>query len=172
MMVFLTGGEGIGSPLQYSCLENPMDRGAWRPIVHRVTKSWLRLSMHAFWLCEVISHCSFDLHFSSNGWCWTSFQHLAFFVKNKVPISKRVYLWAFFLVPLVYISVFCVNTTLFWWLKLCSIIWSQEGWLLQPHSSFSRQQFLYFYTHWNIFINGIFKNQHYKLFGYFCYYSE
>ena len=28
-----------GNPLQYSCLENPMDRGAWRATVHRVTKS-------------------------------------------------------------------------------------------------------------------------------------
>ena len=31
-------GEGNGNPLQYSCLGNPMDRGAWRAIVHRVTK--------------------------------------------------------------------------------------------------------------------------------------
>ena len=30
--------EGNGNPLQYSCLKNPMDRGAWRAIVHRVTK--------------------------------------------------------------------------------------------------------------------------------------
>ena len=34
---------GHGNPLQYSCLENPMDRGAWRATVHRVTKSWARL---------------------------------------------------------------------------------------------------------------------------------
>ena len=33
-----------GNPLQYSCLENPMDRGAWRATVHRVTKSRTRLS--------------------------------------------------------------------------------------------------------------------------------
>ena len=32
-------GGGHGNPLQYSCLENPTDRGAWRAIVHRVTKS-------------------------------------------------------------------------------------------------------------------------------------
>ena len=32
-------GEWNGSPLQYSCLENPRDRGAWRATVHRVTKS-------------------------------------------------------------------------------------------------------------------------------------
>ena len=32
-------GEGNGNPLQYSCLENPMDREAWWPTVHGVTKS-------------------------------------------------------------------------------------------------------------------------------------
>ena len=32
-------GEGNGNPLQYSCLENPMDRGAWRATVHEVTES-------------------------------------------------------------------------------------------------------------------------------------
>ena len=32
-------GEGNGNPLQYSCLENPMDRGAWSATVHGVTKS-------------------------------------------------------------------------------------------------------------------------------------
>ena len=32
--------ERHSNPLQYSCLENPMDRGAWRATVHRVTKSW------------------------------------------------------------------------------------------------------------------------------------
>ena len=33
-------GGGHGNPLQYSCLENPMDRGAWRVTVHGVAKSW------------------------------------------------------------------------------------------------------------------------------------
>ena len=33
-------GEGNGSPLQYSCLENSTDRGAWQATVHRVTKSF------------------------------------------------------------------------------------------------------------------------------------
>ena len=32
-------GEGNGNPLQYSCLENPLDRGAWQAVVHGVTKS-------------------------------------------------------------------------------------------------------------------------------------
>ena len=37
-------GEGPGNPLQYSCLENPTDRGAWRAAIHGVTKSQTRLS--------------------------------------------------------------------------------------------------------------------------------
>ena len=36
-------GEGNGNPLQYSCLVNPMDRGAWRATVHRVTKNQTQL---------------------------------------------------------------------------------------------------------------------------------
>ena len=36
-------GKGKGNPLQYSYLENPMDRGAWWAIVHRVTKNWTLL---------------------------------------------------------------------------------------------------------------------------------
>ena len=37
-------GERNGTPLRYSCLENPMDQGAWWATVHRVAKSWTRLS--------------------------------------------------------------------------------------------------------------------------------
>jgi len=37
---------GNGNPLQHSCLGNPMDRGAWRTIVHGVAKSWTRLNTH------------------------------------------------------------------------------------------------------------------------------
>ena len=37
-------GEGKGNPLQYSCLENPMDRGAWQATIHGVIKSWTQLS--------------------------------------------------------------------------------------------------------------------------------
>ena len=37
-------GGGHGNPLQYSCLKNPMDRGAWRATGNGVTKSWTRLS--------------------------------------------------------------------------------------------------------------------------------
>ena len=43
-------GEGNGNPLQYSCLENPRDGGAWWAAVYGITESWTRLerlSMHA-----------------------------------------------------------------------------------------------------------------------------
>ena len=36
----ISPGEGNGTPLQYSCLENPMDGGAWEAAVHGVAKSW------------------------------------------------------------------------------------------------------------------------------------
>ena len=50
----ISPGGGHGNPLQYSCLENPMDRGAWQAIVHRASKSWARLkrySTHALNVC-------------------------------------------------------------------------------------------------------------------------
>ena len=42
------GEEGNGTPLQYSCLETPMDGGAWQAAVHGVTKSWTQLSYFTF----------------------------------------------------------------------------------------------------------------------------
>ena len=45
-------GGGNGTPLQYSCLENPMDAGAWWATVHGVAKSWTRLSDFTFTLHE------------------------------------------------------------------------------------------------------------------------
>ena len=41
-------GEGNGNPLQYYCLENPMDRGAWQATVHGVAKSQTGLSNFTF----------------------------------------------------------------------------------------------------------------------------
>ena len=43
-------GEGNGNPLQYSCLENPMDRGAWWATVHGVTESRTQLSNFTYLL--------------------------------------------------------------------------------------------------------------------------
>ena len=38
-----SSGEGHGNPFLYSCLENPMDREAWRATAHGVVRSWTRL---------------------------------------------------------------------------------------------------------------------------------
>src|SRR5574337_707822 len=56
-------GEGNGTPLQYSCLENPMDRGAWWAAVHGVAKSQTRLraftfTFHFYALKEMTTHSS------------------------------------------------------------------------------------------------------------------
>ena len=47
-MLWCFCGEGNGTPFQYSCLENPMDGGAWWAAVHGVAKSWARLSDFTF----------------------------------------------------------------------------------------------------------------------------
>ena len=52
-------GEGNGNPLQYSCLENPVDGGAWWAAVHRVAQSQTQLkllSMHAYIGEEMAAH--------------------------------------------------------------------------------------------------------------------
>ena len=50
-------GEGHGNPFQYSCLENPMDRGAWWITVHSVAKTWTGLKQFSSSGCEVTLHC-------------------------------------------------------------------------------------------------------------------
>ena len=52
-------GKGGGYTLQYSFLENPMDRGAWRATVHGVTKSWTQVS--GLDTCIYLSNCKNDL---------------------------------------------------------------------------------------------------------------
>ena len=59
-------GVGLGNPLQYSCLENPMDRGAWQVKVYGVTKSQTGLN---------------NLHFyprlqSASTWCWSDCEEI------------------------------------------------------------------------------------------------
>ena len=47
-----SSGEGNGNPLQYSCLENFVDRGAWWATVYGVTKSWTQMSLRLISLVE------------------------------------------------------------------------------------------------------------------------
>ena len=85
-----SGGEP-SNPLQYSCLENPMDRGAWQVTVHRVTKSWTWLkwqSMHASSFPSTI--CWEDCILSTE-WSWE---------------YARVHFGALYSIPLAHMSVF------------------------------------------------------------------
>ena len=52
-----SSGEGNGNPLQYSCLENPMDGGAWQTTVHRVLKSQTRLNDFTFFMLLDMFQC-------------------------------------------------------------------------------------------------------------------
>ena len=69
-----SSGRSNGNPLQYSCLENPMDRGAWRAVVYRVSKSQTRmkqLSTHmmcAFQDSPVAKDCSEPTYKGSLDW--------------------------------------------------------------------------------------------------------
>jgi len=53
-------GEEIGNPLQYSCLENPTDRGAWWPIAPKVTKSQTCLAINGF-LKKILTFKALDM---------------------------------------------------------------------------------------------------------------
>ena len=68
-MYTLYAGEGHGNPLQYSCLENPLDRGAWWATVHRVMKRRTQLSnytqVHCSWTlsCLLVIYVSLSVFF-------------------------------------------------------------------------------------------------------------
>ena len=57
-------GEGNGCPVQYSCLENSMDGGAWQATVHGVAKSQTQLKWLSFSVCRSISGFSVLFHWS------------------------------------------------------------------------------------------------------------
>ena len=72
-----TPGEGNGNPLQYYCLGNTMNRGAWQAIVHGVPESWTWVSMHthAHWMLKTLAssastprRCQPALHHSTRRW--------------------------------------------------------------------------------------------------------
>jgi len=69
--IFKPTGEGNGNPLQYSCLENPMDRGAWWATVHGVAKSRTRLSNFTFMLVILLNIKT--KHSSYKKYCQTRF---------------------------------------------------------------------------------------------------
>ena len=74
-------GERNGNPLHYSCLENPMDRGAWRATVHEITKSWTQPK----WLST--QHNDFF-------WLLTKFCQMSFIMFCLVDFSD-CFLWCY-----------------------------------------------------------------------------
>ena len=77
-------GEWNGNPLQYSCLENPMDRGAWQATVHGAAKGWTRLSNYhshtqESMVCCVVLSCSVA---SDSATPWV--------VAHQVPLSMEI----------------------------------------------------------------------------------
>ena len=83
-----------GNPLQYSCLENSMDRGAWQATVHRVTKSQTRLKhdnhKHVQSQCfQVPERCS-RWTIPSRAKCGRSFKSLACFRKGLCKVHTQL----------------------------------------------------------------------------------
>ena len=79
-------GEGNGNPLQYSCLENPMDRGAWRATVHGVAKNRTRLSdfthTHVYmYVCMYITDSLFYI-VETNTTLESNYMPIKFFFKS------------------------------------------------------------------------------------------
>ena len=76
-------GEGNGNPLQYSCLGNSMDRGAWQATVDGVSKSWTKLSMHTY----TINGINFSVFLVSK------ISSVPFYVSiSSIPIMNILYL--------------------------------------------------------------------------------
>ena len=85
--------EGNGNPLQYSCLENPMDRGAWWATVYRVAKSQTQLSDPHYYYSNYVLPC-FSLSLSKM-YCLTHrFWHSMYFhfsFQPPFPLFKIMY---------------------------------------------------------------------------------
>ena len=82
-------GGGNGNPLQYSCLENPMDRGAWRATVHRVVKSQVQLSVHT----QTHTHTGRDRDCRNKGDKTFTHMRSSFCVKKVIPALEMMALW-------------------------------------------------------------------------------
>ena len=87
-------GGGHSNPLQYSCLENPMDRGAWQAVVHRVIKSWTQLK----WLH---THTYTHTHIHSHTHTHTQ-SHIALLTGTKKKL-RFMFQLLFFLLPYLFL---------------------------------------------------------------------
>ena len=81
---------GLSNPLQYTCLENPMDRGAWCAVIHGVTKSWTQLSDWTDWL--ILFQILFWL--LQAGWLKTTETYSLTVLEDSVQSLSHVQLFA------------------------------------------------------------------------------
>ena len=90
-------GRGNSKPLQYPCLENPTNRGAWRAIVHRVAKSWTRLKP-----VSTYTHVQFFQHHILKIVSFFLLKSLHIFAQNQLSIYVGGYFWMLFFPILFY----------------------------------------------------------------------
>ena len=112
-------GGGHGNPLQYSCLENPMDKGAWQTIVHGVAGSQILLkglSMHTRNVREVTTgtqvNISFWLHHTNNPVLKSEFSTVKDIFRHcSYPNPNLdIYIWLQFTGP-----IFCLKRKKLFW---------------------------------------------------------
>ena len=110
-------GEENGNPLQYPCLENPMDRGSWRATVHGVTKSqpWLQGLTH--------THTHTHTHFSIYTWMPATRVPLPPWIHCQFKWSSTVMRFMYF--SFLKISIFPLSTITWCFLEATTIIWKQ-----------------------------------------------
>ena len=94
-------GERNGNPLQYSCLKNPMDRGAWWATVYGVAKSWTRLS----YKCFSLTMYTFLYTFNSCGYIISS-QSTIFIHNFFYLLFYKLYLFPKLLITVVFFHSF------------------------------------------------------------------
>ena len=112
-------GGGHGNPLQYSCLENPMDREAWWAIVHGVAKSWTQLKWLSTWMVKKQTDPFFllrDLEFTYSVSQVLGFLKLLvlsyYFLEDKIMKFRYTYLSATNTTPKQNLSLISLTSTL------------------------------------------------------------
>ena len=100
-------GGGNGNPLQYACLENPMERAAWRAAVHEVTKSQIRLSDFTFFLsCIFRNSLHLDVLHLFKGLIFKNQCPPQFYYKSSLALYDLIFflsqlLWNILYVPFI-----------------------------------------------------------------------
>ena len=82
-------GERNGNPLQYSCLENSMDRGVWLATVHGVAKSWTWLSNYAYFYIYIYTHTHTHTHIDDKAYIANWILH----IKTR-RLSYKLLFWS------------------------------------------------------------------------------